>query len=167
MSTSVKAVHEYEHPVETVYAAFTDPEFYIAKFEGIGHRDVEVLTSSDADGVFAVETSREVPLDVPGALKALLGGWTTVIQNEEWIEGEDDQFLNELDISSASVPAKMTGTMVLYAAEDGGCVNEVTITIDCSIPLLGGKVERFVADTTDEQLEAEYDFIQEYLDDLA
>jgi hypothetical protein len=49
-----------------VRAAFSDPEFYQAKFEGIGHRNVEVIsTESDADG-FSIEVSREVPLDVPG-----------------------------------------------------------------------------------------------------
>jgi hypothetical protein len=164
MSTSVTAVHEYDYAVETVFAAFTDPDFYLEKFEGIGHRDVEVVACSDDDDVFAIKTSRQVPLDVPGPLKALVGAWTTVIQNEEWLEGEDGEFLNELDIASEGVPAKMTGTMTLYATEDGGCVNEVTITIDCSIPLLGGKLERFVADTTSEQLDAEYAFIQDYLE---
>ncbi|MGB5209355.1 MAG: DUF2505 domain-containing protein [Gammaproteobacteria bacterium] len=165
MSTSVEAIHEYDHPVEKVFAAFTDADFYLAKFEGIGAREVEVIACSESDGVFSIEISREVPLDVPAALKAVLGSWTTVIQNEEWVEGENDDFLNELDISSEGVPAKITGTMVLYGNENGGCVNEVTICIDCSIPLVGGRLEKFVAENTNEQLDAEYEFIQEYLDE--
>ena len=166
MSTTVEAVHEYDHPLEKVFDAFTDADFYLAKFEGIGARDVEVVACSDEDNVFSIETSREVPLDVPAALKAMLGAWTTVIQNEEWVEGDDGEFLNELDIESEGVPAKITGTMVLYATEDGGCVNEVTIRVDCGIPLLGGKMEKFVAANTEDQLEAEYEFIQEYLEEL-
>jgi len=166
MSTTVEAIHEYDHPVEKVFAAFTDPDFYLAKFEGIGAREVEVIACSDVDGVFSIETTREVPLEVPAALRAVLGSWTTVIQNEEWVEGENEDFLNELDISSEGVPAKITGTMVLYAVEGGGCANEVTIRIDCSIPLVGGRLEKFVAENTSEQLDAEYEFVQDYLEQM-
>ena len=49
---------------------------------------------------------------------------------------------------------------------DDGCVNEVVMEITCNIPLVGRKLESFVADSTEEQLEAEYEFIQEYLDEL-
>ena len=164
MSTTIEAIHEYAHDVETVYAAFTDPEFYVAKFEGVGARDVAVLSSSAEDGVFAVETTRDVPLDVPGPLKSFLGGWTTIIQGEEWTETEDGEYVNDLLMSSDGVPATMTGTMQLYATDDG-CVNEVAITIDCKIPLVGGKLERFVGDSTAGQLADEYEFIQQYLED--
>ena len=91
MTTSVEVSHEYAHPVETVIGAFTDPDFYLQKFEGVGARDVEVLASGNEEGVFSIETRRDVPLDVPGALKTFLGAWTTVIQNEDWIEGEEGQ----------------------------------------------------------------------------
>jgi uncharacterized protein YndB with AHSA1/START domain len=165
MATTVEAVHEYDHPVESVFEAFTDPEFYLAKFSGVGARNVEIIASGNEDGVFSVETSREVPPDVPGALKTLLGAWTTVIQNEEWIEGEEDEYLNELNIDSEGVPALLTGTMILYSSDDG-CVNEVVMSIDCRIPLVGKKLERFIADSTAEQLAAEYEFIREYLEEL-
>jgi hypothetical protein len=59
----------------------------------------------------------------------------------------------------------MSGTMRLYAT-DGGCANVVTITIDCSIPLVGGKLERFVGATTADQLAEEYAFIQAYLEEI-
>lgn len=165
MSTTVEATHEYAHDVETVYAAFSDPDFYLQKFEGVGARNVEVLSTTEDEGVFTVETSREVPLDVPSALKALLGEWTVVVQNEEWVESEDGEYLNELNMSSDGMPAKMTGTMRLYATDDG-CVNEVAITIDCAIPFVGKKVEAFIGESTAEQLDSEYEFIAPYLDDL-
>ena len=165
MSTTVEASHEYDHPIETVISAFRDPDFYIEKFEGVGARNVEVLASSDDEGVFTIETQREVPLEVPSALKAFLGSWTTVLQNEEWVEGEDDTYLNEIQINSEGVPAVISGSMTLIPTDDG-CVNEVVMEIDCAIPLVGRKLESFVAHSTEEQLEAEYEFIQEYLDAL-
>jgi uncharacterized protein YndB with AHSA1/START domain len=35
MSVTVRARHEYKHPVKKAWAAFSDPEFYQAKFEAI------------------------------------------------------------------------------------------------------------------------------------
>ncbi len=165
MSTTIEAIHEYDQDVETVYGQFTTPDFYLAKFEGVGARDVEVVASSLEDEVFSIETSRDVPLEVPGALKSLLGGWTTIVQAEEWTEAGEGEYVNELDISSDGVPANMSGKMRLYATDDG-CVNEVSITIDCGIPLIGGKLERFVGGTTADQLAEEYAFIQAYLEEL-
>ena len=167
MSTTVEVSHEYDHPVETVHEAFTDPDFYLAKFEGIGARDVEVVAAGEDDGVFTIETRREVPLEVPAALKTFLGVWTTVIQTEEWVEGEDGEYLNDLEISSEGVPARMSGSMRLYGAEGGGCVNEVSITIECGIPIVGRRLEAFIAGNTEDQLDEEYEFIRAYLDEFA
>jgi len=163
MSVTVRARHEYRHPVRKVWAAFSDPEFYQAKFEGIGHRNVEVVsTESDGEG-FSIEVSREVPLDVPGFLRGLLGEWNLLLQNEHWTEAGKGVYTNELEIEARGVPAAMTGTMRL-SASGKGCVNEVAITIRASVPLIGGKLEQFVSKDTEATLAAEYAFIQDYLD---
>jgi len=59
----------------------------------------------------------------------------------------------------------VAGSMTLIPTDDG-CSNEVVIEITCNIPLIGRKVEAFVADNTEELLDAEYEFIQGYLDEL-
>jgi uncharacterized protein YndB with AHSA1/START domain len=165
MSVTVRARHEYRHPVKKVWAAFSDPEFYQAKFEAIGHRNVEIV-STDTDGAgFSVEVSREVPLDVPGFLRGILGEWNTLLQNERWTDAGKGVYTNELEIEARGVPALMTGTMTL-ASHGKGCVNEVAITIRASVPLIGGKLEQFVSRDTEATLAAEYEFIQDYLDSL-
>jgi hypothetical protein len=162
MSVTVRARHEYKHPVKKVWEAFSDPDFYQAKFEGIGHRNVEVIaTESDPDG-FSIEVSREVPLDVPGLLRGILGEWNTLLQNERWTEAGKGVYTNELEIEARGVPAAMTGKMKL-SSKGKGCVNEVAITIHASVPLIGGKLEQFVSRDTEATLDAEYEFIQDYL----
>jgi hypothetical protein len=162
MSVTVRARHEYRHPVDEVWAAFSDPEFYQAKFEAIGHRNVEVVASeSDEDG-FSIEVSREVPLDVPAFLRSFLGEWNTLLQNERWTADGRGVYTNQLEIEARGVPAVMTGTMRL-SPKGKGCVNEVEITIRASLPLIGGKLEQFVSRDTEATLEAEYQFIRAYL----
>lgn len=161
----VTATHEYEHDIETVYEAFTDPDFYIDKFEGIGCRNVEVLeSSSDDDGGFQIEVHREVKADAPAILQALIGEWNSLNQTESW-QGDDDgeEYYNELEIDSEGTPVSITGTMTLTADGDS-CINEVELVIRCNVPLVGKKLEEFVAKDTAQNLAAEYEFIQEYLD---
>jgi len=165
MSVTVRARHEYRHPVKKVWAAFSDPEFYQAKFEGIGHRNVEIVSTETDEEGFSVEVSREVPLEVPGLLRGILGEWNTLLQNERWTDEGEGVYTNELEIEARGVPAFMTGTMKL-SSKGKGCVNEVAITIRASIPLIGGKLEQFVSRDTEATLEAEYEFIQGYLDRL-
>ena len=40
------------------------------------------------------------------------------------------------------------------------------MSIDCKIPLLGKRLERFIAGSTADQPAAEYEFIREYLEEL-
>ncbi len=161
MTVTVRARHQYSHPVAKVWKVFTTPEFYQDKFEGVGARNVEVLSSDSGDGEFSIETTREVPLDVPSVLKTFLGEWNAMLQNEHWVE-EDGEYLNELEMSGDGVPARMTGSMRLKPSGKG-CVNEVEITIKAQVPLVGKKLEAFIAKGTEGQLAAEYDFIRGYL----
>lgn len=162
MTVTVRARHAYNHPVEEVWAAFTTPEFYQEKFEGVGSRNVEVLSSDSDEGEFSVETRRDVPLDVPSVLKTFLGEWNTMFQTEHWAEGAEGEYLNELEMSGEGVPADMHGTMVLTPSKNG-CVNEVEIVIKAHVPLVGRKLEEFVARGAEAQLAAEYEFIRGYL----
>lgn len=162
MTVTVRVRHEYSHPVEKVWSVFSTPEFYQQKFEGVGARNVEVLSSDSDEGEFSVETRREVPLDVPSVLKAFLGEWNTMLQTEHWAEGAEGEYLNELEMSGEGVPADMHGSMVLRPTKSG-CVNEVEITIRAHVPLVGRKLEEFVARGAEAQLAGEYDFIRKHL----
>jgi hypothetical protein len=161
MSLIVRARHEYRHPLGKVWTAFSDPEFYQAKFEGIGHRNVEVVSTESADEEFCIEVSREVPLEVPGFLRGMLGEWNTLLQTEQWTAVRGG-YANALQIEARGVPATMTGTMSL-SANGKGSVNDIAITIRASVPLIGGKVEQFIARDTEATLDAEYEFIRSYL----
>lgn len=162
MSVTVRASHEYDYPLAKVWEAFSNPDFYQEKFEGIGHRAVEVVSAEQDGDDFHIEISREVPVEVPRVLRGLLGEWNTLLQAEHWQRAGKNAYRNELTIDARGVPAVMTGTMQL-SARGKGCINEVAITVRASIPLVGGKLESLVARDTEATLAAEQDFIRRYL----
>ena len=159
---TVSVEHEYSQGLEEVYAVFRNPDFYIAKFEGIGDRNVQVLDHGEDDDGFWIEIDRDVPADVPGILKKFMGEWNSMGQTENWSE-DDDGYHNELELQTRGVPLDISGKMFL-TGDDSGCVNRVVMYLKSNVPLLGGQLEKFGAVRTQEGLDAEYDFIRDYLD---
>ena len=157
----VKAKHKYPVSPDVVYKAFTDPEFYVDKFEGCGARNVEVEKSSKKGKKFSISISREVPAQAPALLKKFIGDWNTLEQSESW-KADGDEFVNELKIKSPGVPVRIEGSMNLRP-QGKGSINEVELDVTCSIPLVGRALAEFIGSDAERTLEAEYKFIKGYL----
>ena len=157
----VKAKHKYSVPAEAVYAAFTDTDFYVEKFESCGARNVEVDKSSKKGKVFSITVSREVPANAPALLQKFIGEWNELQQSESW-QSAGDEYVNDLKIKSPGVPVKIEGTMILRP-EGKGSVNEIELDVSCSIPLVGRTLAEFVGSDAEQTLASEYKFIKGYL----
>jgi hypothetical protein len=159
---TVKVEHHYSHGLDEVYRAFSDPDFYIAKFEGIGDRNVKVVDHGEDDEGFWIEIDREVPADAPGMLRKFMSEWNSMGQTENWTR-DNEGCRNELELFTKGVPLEITGEMFLSGDEES-CVNRVVMSLKSNVPLLGGALEKFGAERTREGLDAEYEFISGYLD---
>lgn len=159
----VRVENHYDHGLEEVYAAFREPDFYVAKFEGIGDREIEIIESGEDDDGFWIEFERMVPADAPGMLKKLIGDWNQMGQTENW-SADGDGYRNDLELHTHGVPLNIDGTMLL-TGDDESCVNRIEMRLSSSVPLLGGHLEKFAATRTKKGLDDEYDFIRAFLED--
>lgn len=157
----VTASHKYSADIADLYAAFCKADFYKKKFAAVGARDIQILEKKKRGETFSISTQREVPSDVPGMLRKFVGEWNTIIQSESW-EPDDDGYFNQIEIESEGVPASIEGTMSLQPAGNG-CVNKLSFEIDCAIPLVGRKLENFIAKDMEKVLASEYKFIKSYV----
>ena len=57
--------HSYDAPLDAVLDMFADPDAIVARYEGMGHRDVQVLECTRDDDSLTVRTSRVVEVDLP------------------------------------------------------------------------------------------------------
>lgn len=154
----VTANHAYDANVDTVFALFSEPSFYERKFAAIGARNIEILEFS-ADGPnVKFKIRRDMPANAPAMIKSIIGEWSTLTQSEDWGGEPGDEYWNEFSIDAQGTPVTINGSMMLRADGDG-CVNEVELDIRCAIPLLGRKVEQFVAEDAQRSLNGEYEFI--------
>lgn len=153
------AKHEYSCTSGELYELFSSDGFHSDKFAACGARNVEVVESEKTDDTFSITLDREVPADVPGVLKSLIGEWNTITQTEEWEDVGDDEYICDFALSTEGVPAEITGTMNVMP-QGKGCVNHVEMEIESSVPLLGKKLAQFIAKDAEKTLGKEYDYIK-------
>ena len=107
----------------------------------------------------SISIEREMPANAPSVIKTIIGEWNMLTQKENWGGEPGEEYWNEFDINAHGTPVTIEGSMLLRADGDG-CVNEVELDIRCPIPLLGRKVEQFIAEDADESLAGEYEFVK-------
>jgi len=159
------ATHTYDHPADAVFAALTDFEAVKAKYESVGQRDVK-LSRRDAgdDGSVTLVTTRVVPLDVPGFAKKFLSPSQNVTQTDSWRPPEADGTRNgTFEVAAKGTPVSVRGTLHLAPTGDGSCTNVSVVTIECKVPLVGGKIADFVAKDTRKAVDHEQAWLREHL----
>lgn len=134
--------HTYAASIDDVIQMFATPDAVTARYDGMGHREIEIQQCElDAD-TLKVTSSRVVDVDLPGFAKKVLSPTNTMVQTDLW-EGDSDGWKGSFNVDVAGAPVQMRGTMSL--SPDGEqTVHEVTIEMKVTVPLVGGKIADWV-----------------------
>lgn len=155
----VKVRHVYEQSVDAVFQQFGNKASLERRFKDLGARNIKVekckLTTTSLD----LLTSREVPVNAPSLLKKFLGEWNQAKQEEQWTGTAGKSYQGRATISIKGVPVTIAARMLL-ASSAKGCTNDVTLTIESSIPFIGGKLAEFVGQTSATELQRQYEHIK-------
>lgn len=131
--------HRYDADVDTVMAMFADPDAVQARYEGMGHREVQILECERTDDALTVRSSRVVDVDLPGFARKVLKPTNTMVQTDRWSASGDGGWSGTFDVDVAGAPVQLSGRMSL-APDGGGSRHQVTITMNVKVPLVGGKI---------------------------
>ncbi len=153
--------HHFDAPAATVIKMFTDQDYFVRKYTELGFRNVKML-SCEADGPeFSITCRYEAPSDapIPGFAKKFMGQTNVVTQTDSWnTETLNGHIRAEIEGLPASVEADME------LRDDGdGATNTLHWTIKCGIPLVGGKIEKLVAEDIRAKSQADRDKSAEIL----
>ena len=93
---------------------------------------------------FSITCRYEAPSDapIPGFAKKFMGQTNVVTQTDRWDTGT---MTGELTAEIEGLPATVSAEMELVDDGDGS-TNTLSWTIKCGIPLVGGKIEKLVAE---------------------
>ncbi len=134
--------HHFAAPADAVIDVLATEEAVRARYEGMGHRDVEVQRVDRGDGSLTVVSRRVVEVDLPGFARRVLQPTNTMTQTDAWTE-DPDGWTGTFDVDVAGAPVQLSGRMRLVDAGSGSDYT-VTLTMTVKVPLVGGKIADWV-----------------------
>ena len=160
----MQVTHHFDASVETVYALMSDPDFCVRKYTDAGATDIQVDSDQREAGPTLV-SKRKLTVDLPGFAKKVMQPTNTVLQTDEWAPADDSgRRVRRYKVEVQGVPSRIDGTVTL-TADGTGTRQDVEAEVKVSIPLLGGKLEKFAVDNGVKALEAETAFTSRELGD--
>lgn len=135
-------VNSYAAAPEQVHAMLVSPEFreeVCAYQEALSH-SVEI--TADGGTTHVVITQTQAMDGAPAAARKVVGSSVTIVQRESWRAIDAADFSVEIP----GKPGRLTGAITLQDRGDGSCDEVFTGEVKVSIPLVGGKLEGFIAD---------------------
>lgn len=138
----MKAQHRspYTKGSDSVIKMFTDKDYFQRKYELQGAQNIELLEHKAQGDDFTVQFLRQVPAEVkvPGFAKKFVPDLMTVTQRDTWNAATKT---GRLDIDLKGIPGSVVSDMRLEDTASG-CDLVMDWTITCSVPLVGGKLEK-------------------------
>lgn len=156
--------HTFNAPIEKCWEMFHDPASHVAKFEGMGHHGVEVLTQESTATSLHIEITREVDVEgIPGFAKKFIKPRNTVVSTDDWNDHGDGTYGGGFVLDTVGTPVQISGVTLL--TPDGDITPyEVTVEVNVKVPLVGGKLADFSKGIVEKQLDAEFALGDAWLD---
>ena len=157
--------YAYDAAPDVVFAMFSDPEFLRAKFEATQAIEFEIVECAETSGGgFHIVTNRTVQADIPGFAKKFFKPNNAMTQTEDWEPAVSGSRAGTWGIEPHGVPVSVStsGTTRLEPAGSGS-VQHIDARIKVGVPLVGGKLERFVFDQAKKTMDAEHEFGRQWL----
>lgn len=156
--------HSFDRPMADVLRMFTDRSYFERKIPLTGSRDMSVQRCEKTGDRFEIrysfKSSAEVQLpDI--AKKFLSGGDVTVKQSDAW---DAKSGKGRIDIDLGGLPVSV-GCEMQVRPRGNGCVNTLKWTIKVSVPLIGGKLERVIADDLERKMKRDFEVSTQLLKD--
>ncbi|WP_372863818.1 DUF2505 domain-containing protein [Spongiibacter sp.] len=151
---------QFEQDLETVWTRLLDADFRVERSLALGELSASCEIEDSGDRV-TVAMSREVTRELPSVLAKVFNPKQTLKFREEW-QADGDGWSGTINITVDGQPVTLSADMSLQPKGEG-CEYRVSHRCKARIPLVGGKVEKFVLSQTDEGAIQELDYLKNAL----
>jgi Protein of unknown function (DUF2505) len=145
-------------PADTVYSTLVDEAFLTARLRDIGGKGAALLDHQTSDDTATYRLRQGVDAKhLPSAVRSILSGDLVVEREERW-RGHESAGRATIN----GVPAEIKSRSRLVPnGDDTQLVTEAEVKV--SIPLIGGKIEKVVAEQVTKLLAAEAEYAEKWL----
>ncbi|CAA0108607.1 Uncharacterised protein [BD1-7 clade bacterium] len=156
MSTTYKL----QHDVDTVIDMLCDPDFLVERSIDLGELSADAEVEEEGSKII-ISMRREVTRDLPKFLAKLFNPQQVLHLTETW-QQVGDNFVGKSEFTVEGQPVKVNTDMTLKPSGDG-CEYTISYKAKADIPLVGGKVEKFIVSNCEEGTQKEIDFLTKRL----
>jgi len=145
MSSSFDLSIESPVSAEQVFSAFADEDYWHARLASYtaGTGRLESLVTN-ADGNVTVSTTVSLLRDrLPKLITQLVGGDMKIVWDEAWAVIGPSRARGDIRIAMVRTPISGFGTALVTPAGRGSLL-KYTATVEVKVPLVGGKMEKYI-----------------------
>jgi len=141
----------YDAGIDRVYAMLADPAFREAACAAQSVISAEVSLERTGAGFSLVVDQLQRTDDLPSFARTFAGESTRAVQREEWADATG----GTLRIEAPGKPSDIVGTITLVP-EGSGTREIVELELKVKVPLVGGKLEKLLAERVRAGMDAEH-----------
>lgn len=137
--------HIYDESLSRIEAMYFDAEFCPRKYAELGLADIRVLSAGHDGHEFHVSCHflMEPSLPLPGfARKFLGGGVVAVTQTDRWNTATRQ---GQLEFHLEKHPIIKIAAQMSLEEHERGTINRMDWTVECKVPVVGGKLAELLA----------------------
>lgn len=154
---------DFNHELQIVFEVLTDPDYLVDRNLALGELSSECEVEAFEDGA-TITAVREIERDLPAFLARLFNPVSVLDMTENWrLNG--DRWSGDWTMRIRSQPVTIFGSFELVPTAEG-CCYRVSHRVKANIPLIGGRVEAFVLEQTDQGATDELAYLGDYLQRL-
>lgn len=146
---------EYTAPVNDVFDMLTTDAFQESKCRATGALNHHVSIQRNGDSA-TILTKRTVPTTkFPDFVKSLVGDTLLIVQRDVWRPPSGDgSRAGTIHVEVEGTPIHLEGHLRLTPTSSG-CREDIDGDMKCSIPLLGGRIEKAALPAVESAIQAE------------
>jgi hypothetical protein len=157
----MKLHRENAYPVApgVLYGVFTDRAYYESALAR-GGDEWEFVEFGPRGKAFVVNTRRHIRLrnsaSVPALARKFVREVNVMHTVSEWTDAGDGRYTGRYSFEFEGVPVTIAGRLRIEP-RGAGCVHLIDVDVDCSIPLIGGKIAAMMAERAEKSMLREYE----------
>lgn len=148
--------HAFALPVELVVARWTDEAFLAAMMEAQGSRDIAVTVERPASGEIHVAITRQVPVDAPAMIRAVIGSWLELTQRDVWTQAVDGSWSAVRDAKPKGLAAEGQCLLTLTPQGEDSTACAATVSVQSRAPMVAAMVESLMLEDSTKLLRQEF-----------
>ena len=154
--------HHFSEDVERMFALVTDPDFLRRRAEALGEKEIDIAVDRDS-GQLKIQITREVEQSLPSFMKKLFSGRQRLIDRQAW-SSKEGAHISEWTVQlGEGKRVQLRGRLTLAPGASGGCDYIESFSASASIPLVAGRIEKFVLGETESSIRKQIDFTRKEL----